>query len=309
MEGITYDPATNSLLWVDIVLAEVHRVSLADESKIEESHEVVTFSAPGESIGALFLTKEPNVVLVCAKNGVARADFSTKSVEYVFKYPQSEHKARILRSNDGILDPWGNIWIGLMNDFPVIKTQGKVNPDGVLYKIDAGDWSVKKMVEGALIPNGLAFSQDGKKFYWTDSLTFTVWQFDYDGSELSNRAPLVNMKEFYPEENSPEPDGLCMTKDGVIYDAVFGTSTVAKYTLSKELLAKYRFPASRITCTVIGGRNDDELFITTAHADHTDLDAPIDALDKSGDLGGFLYRVKLDEKANSQPKTVWAGGL
>lgn len=73
----------------------------------------------GESIGALFLTKDVNIVMVCTKYGVAKGDFHAKPIDFVFKYPEDVALAARVRSNDGICDPWGNIWIGVMNDFPV----------------------------------------------------------------------------------------------------------------------------------------------------------------------------------------------
>lgn len=311
LEGITYNRKNNTLLWVDIISAEVHRVSLNDESQLEATHEVLKFKEPGESVGAVLLTKNPDIVLVCAKYGVATANFKTGEFKYLLKYPLFAESAAKLRSNDGIIDPWGNLWIGLMNDFQTVDAQGGIKPDGILYRISASDLSVKKMVEDALIPNGLTFSNDGKQFFWTDSLTFTVWQFDYDNEkvELLNRRPLLDMRSVYPGISSPEPDGLALTTDGDIYHAVFGTSSVLKYDIKGQAKHKFQLPAERITCTGFGGLNGDELFITTGHQELDDFSATIDAGDNSGDLGGFLFRVKLEEPVHSQPAGIWAGEI
>ncbi|KAJ8141848.1 hypothetical protein OY671_004988 [Metschnikowia pulcherrima] len=311
LEGLTYNKANNTLLWVDIIAAQVHRVTFEDGNAIEDSHEMLEFTEPGESVGAVMLTKDPDIVLACAKYGVATASFKTKSFNYIFKYPLSAEKAQKLRSNDGIIDPWGNLWIGLMNDFPAVESQGEVTPEGVLYRISASDLSVKAMVKDSYIPNGLAFTEDGKSLIWTDSLTYTVWQFDYDNErvELRNRRPLLETKKLYPEENSPEPDGLAMTAEGDVFQAVFSTSTVIKYDLNGHASEKWKFPAQRITCTGLGGVDDDDLFVTTAHLKLDDFATEIDPFDKSGDLGGFLFRVKLDSQAHSTPAAVWGGKI
>lgn len=311
MEGVTYNSADNTLLWVDIIQAELHRVSLDDDANIEASHEYITFSEPGESIGALCLTKNPDVVLVCAKYGVAKATFSTKTFSYILKYPQDPATAERMRSNDGIIDPWGNLWIGTMNDFPVTKAQGGVSADGKLYRIDCNDLSVKVMVDCATISNGLAFSENGKTFYWTDSLTFRLWQYDYNHEtlELSNRSAVIDMRDVFQEFLSPEPDGLAMAADGHVYQAVFSTSMVVEFTPQGKVVAKYRVPAERVTCTALGGPEDDELFVTTGHLQLDDFDAKIDASDKSGDLGGFLFRAKLGKKVHSKHKNVWGGSV
>lgn len=285
----------------------MHRISL-DDDQYEESHEFLTIDVPGESIGALFLTPNPDIVIVCAKYGVAKADFTTMESEYILKYPSNETQALRTRSNDGIIDPWGNIWIGTMTDFPITQKEG-VSAEGTLYRVDAKDLSVKEMITGAQISNGLAFNEYGTKFYWTDSLTFTVWQFDYDNEklELSNRQALVDMRDVFPEENSPEPDGLSRSKDGVFYHAVFGTSTVVAYDSDGQVKHKFKFPAQRLTSTALGGKDDDTMFVTSAHLQLDNFDATIDAKDRAGDLGGFLYAVKLPQKVNSKPKALWKG--
>ncbi|OBA24178.1 Gluconolactonase putatively [Metschnikowia bicuspidata var. bicuspidata NRRL YB-4993] len=311
LEGIKYNRANNTLLWVDIISAEIHRVCLDNEADLEASHEVLKFAEAGESIGAVLLTKDPDIVLACAKYGVATASFKTKQFAYMVKYPLCAESAASLRSNDGLIDPWGNIWIGLMNDFPTVKAQGKVEPAGVLYRISAADLSVKTMVKDAYIPNGLAFSNDGNSLFWTDSLTFTVWQFDYDHEHvtLKNKRPLLAIQPVYPGVSSPEPDGLSCTSQGDFYHAIFSTSSVLKYDSRGEVQQKLMVPAELVTCTGLGGAADDELYITTGHQNLLDSGAEIDALDKTGDLGGFLFRVKLGHKAHSQPAAVWGGQI
>lgn len=279
-----------------------------DNEDYDKSHEWLTFDLPGESIGALFLTKETNVILVCAKFGVAKADFSAKKIDYILKFPGNETSASRIRSNDGIIDPWGNLWIGTMTDFPIASKEG-VSAEGKLYRIDAGDLSVKVMLENTHISNGLAFNNDGSKFYWTDSLTFTVWQFDYDAEkvQLSQRKPLIDFRDVFPDESSPEPDGLSRSKDGLFYHAVFSTSHVVSYDTEAQVQHKFKFPAQRLTSTALGGKNDDTLYVTSAHLHLDDFEQDISAEDRDGDLGGFLYAVKLPKKVNSNPKALWKG--
>ncbi|KAK6454872.1 Gluconolactonase putatively [Scheffersomyces xylosifermentans] len=306
-EGITYNPANDTLLWVDIIVGEVHRVHLSSSAP-DKDHEFIKWKTPGESVGAIALTTKDDVILVCGKTGVALGDFKTGEIEYFFKYPNDEKTQHRLRSNDGIVDPWGHLWIGLMNDFPITAKEG-VLPEGKLYRINCNDLSVETMVDGTLIANGLAFSEDHKTLFWTDSLTFTVWKFDYDyeTNKLTNKRPHIETKKFYSDFASPEPDGMTMTKDGHIYGAVFSTSSVYHADASGQLLNKIHLPAARITCVISGGKNNDELFITTGHTQLDDPDAAIDSSDKTGDLGGFLFRVKLDSPINGQIKNIWGG--
>lgn len=294
---------------MDIIAAEVHRIYLS-ESILEKKHQILHLEGEGESIGAIGLTADNDKVIICAKYGVCIGDFSTGKINYIVKYPHTEEQAQRLRSNDGIIDPWGNLWIGVMNDFPITAKEG-VCKEGFLYRVSADDLSISVMESHALIANGLAFSADGTRFYWTDLLTHTVWQYDYNHSTntLSNKNPLINMKSVYGGMEAAEPDGLCLTQDGIFYQAVFGTSSVLKYNLLGEAEAKFNLPAERITCTAVGGKDDNDLFITTAHEHHTDWSSEIDANDKNGDLGGYLFRVKLEIPVNSKPEDRWTGRL
>lgn len=295
-EGVTYNPSNDTLIWIDIIAAEVHRVSLTDPN--DRQHEFFAFPKDsGETIGAIGLTSDDDTVIVCAKYGVATGNFVNGNIEYFFKYPENQR----LRSNDGTIDPWGHLWIGVMTDF----ASGDVLPEGTLFRINCHDLSVQTMLENTLISNGLAFSNGGKTFLWTDSLTFTIWQFDYDNitNTLSNKRPFYDTRDTF-DGPSPEPDGLTLTKDAEVYTAVFSCSSVVHLDSKGKVFRRFALPALNPTCTTIGGKNLDELYITTAHKDLKDKNANIDAADKNNDLGGYLFKYKL-ESSQGQTKNIW----
>lgn len=76
------------------------------------------------------MTKDVNIVMVCTKYGVAKGNFQAKPIDFVFKYPEDVALAARVRSNDGICDPWGNIWIEVMNNFPWLP-RNEYAPKGV----------------------------------------------------------------------------------------------------------------------------------------------------------------------------------
>lgn len=289
----------------------MHRISF-DDNDYEKSHQVIQFpeSNPKESIGAIALTKDNDIVLVCGKFGVATGSFKSGEINYFLKYPHTESQQTRLRSNDGIVDPWGHLWIGVMTDFPTSKKEG-VCKEGFLYRIDCNTLAVTTMARDVYIPNGLAFSEDGTKFFWTDSLTFTLWQFDYDHETnvLSNKQPLMEFREILPEEESPEPDGMNLTASGHFYQPVFTTKQVVEFTADKKVHSIFNIPAKGLTCVAVGGPNDDEVYFTTAHLDHEEPDCDNDANVKTGDLGGYLFRIKLDKKLHGKTKNLWGGEI
>lgn len=309
LEGITYNPSNDTLLWVDIILAEVHRVFL---SSPERTHQVLRFENEGESIGAIGLTSNDNILIVCGKFGIAKASFATGKIDYFLKYEHDEKQHSRLRSNDAMIDPWGNLWVGVMTDFPVIAKEGKPSPEGRLYHVNCHDLTMSIMEDYSFIPNGLAFSNDGKRFFWTDSLTDTIWEYDYDfiANKLLNKRKFIDFKKIPSvQDKGCVPDGLVMTIDNEIYSAVFNSGKVLHFDTSGECIEAYKLPAKKPTCATIGGKNFDLLFVTTAHLHEEDMNVFIDPYDKSGDLGGFLYCYKLPRPAKARSKNIWGGKI
>ncbi|KAI5955157.1 hypothetical protein KGF54_001718 [Candida jiufengensis] len=299
-EGVTYDYRNNQLLWIDIILGQIHRVSLTDLNK----HEILKWDNPKESVGFIALTEVEDTVLVAAKSGLAYGNFKTGKLEYFFKYPFNESEQNRLRSNDGIIDPWGNLWIGVMNDFHV----GSVQEEGYLYRITP-ELKLDVMLTNTKISNGLAFNEDGSELYWTDSENFTIFKFKYDKdtNKLSSKTPFIYTKDFYPDIKSPEPDGMVRTETGDFYSAVFNTGTILHTNHKGELIDKIHVPAERCTCVTIGGPEGNELFINTANLKLDDFDAEINSEDLFGDLGGFLFRLKFKHDLKGQKKNIWGG--
>lgn len=309
-EGVTYNPSNNTLIWVDIIQGEVHRASLS-EGSFGQTHEVLKFDDPNESIGAIGLTSNDNILIICGKQGIAKGSFKTGEISYFLKYNHDETQMKRLRSNDGIIDPWGHLWIGVMTDFPVTEQEGKVSPEGKLYRINCHDLTIETMVDNCYIPNGLAFTSDRKHFYWTDSLTHSIWVYDYDyiSNKLSNKRKFVDVRDLdaLKSFSSPEPDGLVMTKNDEVFSAIFSTRRVLHFDAQGEYVEEYELPADRVTSVTVGGKYNNELFITTGHPNLTDSSAVIDPNDKSGDLGGFLFKYELNKPYDVHVKYIWGG--
>ncbi|CDK26281.1 unnamed protein product [Kuraishia capsulata CBS 1993] len=307
-EGVTYNPSNHTLLWLDVIAGEIHRVFLPSESlesygsedliKVAETHEIIKTGSP---VGVIGLTSDDDVLIAGCKEGAGFASFKTKTFEYKYLFETDPEVVKNMRSNDGSVDKDGNFWVGTMNDFSF----GSVTPTGKLYKISAKDDSVTTMISEATIPNGLGWFNG--KMYWTDSLTFTIWKFDYDFTtgKLSNREPHIKIKEILPGYDSPEPDGFCMTETGDIFTAVWSTSRVLHFNPAGELVEEFVFPAARISCVTFGGKDFDELFVTSAdlHLDEPELVGSV-----AGDLGGSIFRVKLPG-VKGQKKNIWKGKI
>lgn len=289
-EGITYNRANNTVLWVDIILAEVHRVFLDDMN-----HQVLKLEKKGDSIGTIGLTEDPDVIILAQKAEISKGNFLTGEITKILEYPKD---ARV-RSNDGKIDPYGNLIVGTMKDFTE-----PLQPIGTLYQLTP-QLELKTLRTECLIPNGLGFTKN-KDFYWTDSPKNTMYKFKYDPEQgkLTDETIFIKTTDHYPEEVAP--DGMCITDQDNFFIGLFNEGAVIKLDVTGQIIGKFKLPAKRVTCCTVGGVNGDELFITTAHADHEDLNAPID-VDLKGDLGGFLFRIKLSQP-EPEPQFIWGVG-
>jgi len=120
-EGPYYEPATNTLRFVDIIKQQLHTVSLTEgpsSLKTQQFSEAVTVTADIEG-------RDPQeALLIGAKQGLAVLDRKTGKYEYVTKF--NDESGDRIRSNDGIVDPNGRFWLGSMTDF----NKGPFRPEG-----------------------------------------------------------------------------------------------------------------------------------------------------------------------------------
>lgn len=133
---------------------------------------------------------------------------------------------------------------------------------GSLYTLTKGKLDTHLTKVG--ISNGLTFSSDYKKFYYTDTLTGRVDQFDYDidtGSicklvsfpsisthkivHLANRTPILTLEKHGIEG---APDGITIDADGNLWMAIFNGYKVIKFDPRKPetLLQTIDIPAKQV---------------------------------------------------------------
>jgi sugar lactone lactonase YvrE len=155
------------------------------------------------------------------------------------------------------------------------------DPNGALYSFDGKQTT--RLLDGITISNGLAWSVDYKTFYYIDTPTREVKAFDYDletGQIANPRAAI------YVPESLGWPDGMTSDTDGNLWISIWGGAQVTKWNpKAGKLLEQIAVPALHTSSCVFGGKDMNELYITSARVGMSEENL------KKYPLSGGLFKV------------------
>jgi len=165
-----------------------------------------------------------------------------------------------MRFNDGRCDRQGRFWSGTMvMDMSQGRTEGK------LYRYGARSGLAGPFVSGLLVPNGLAFSPDGRTMYLSDSHPNSqqIWAFDYDivTGEPSRQRLFVDMLP-----HPGRPDGAAVDVDGCYWICGNDAGCVLRFTPGGQLDRKIDLPMAKPSMCSFGGPRMDTLMVTSISA-------------------------------------------
>src|SRR5690606_32457121 len=167
-----------------------------------------------------------------------------------------------IRMNEGGCDPDGRFYCGSM---AYDQREGAAT----VYRLDA-DHSVRPVLDGVTVSNGIDWSPDGSLAYYNDTATHGIQLFDYDAD-----AGLTGRRTFVAMGNDDSPDGLTVDADGGVWVAMNGSGQVRRYRADGQLDQVIEVAARQVTACALGGENLDELFITTSRENLEPGDDPL----------------------------------
>jgi sugar lactone lactonase YvrE len=239
-EGPTWDPATGTLVWVDILASTVHRTDPATGGDTTLGTDQHVGAAKPDSAGGLVV----NLV-----EGVGRyATGAGGGFRWLARWPEAG-----VRGNDAAVDPWGRLWAGTMryDEGAGGGRLRRLDPDGI----------VTVVLDAVTISNGIGWSPDLRRMYYIDTPTGRVDVFDVDtAGEVSGRREFVTV-------DRGSPDGLCVDADGAVWVSLWGGGAVHRYTPDGRLDREVPVPVSQPSACTFGGPDLRDLYITTARVD------------------------------------------
>ena len=239
-EGPRWDERSQTLLFVDIDVGQVFRFDPATGA-------VDAFDAGGQA--ASIALREDGGLVLARRHGFVTCDAAGAGLGATTDFTVADERVRF---NDGAVDPWGRFVAGTMDlEFR--------RPIGALYRLGADD-AVEQLLTGITISNGVAWSSDARLMYYIDSATGALDVFTLDDAgDLGKRSRLVQF-----ESRHGVPDGLALDVDGCIWVACWGDSAVQRVTPEGRIDATIRLPVTNVTSVAFGGRELEDLYITTA---------------------------------------------
>jgi sugar lactone lactonase YvrE len=258
-EGPAWDSKTQTLYWLDILERRIY----SGTRILAQLDDLIGCLAPCRN-GHLILGKRASI-----------ADFEPDLSQQTVLAAVKDAERATNRFNDGKCDPAGRFIAGTMD-------MNETDPNGALYSFDGKQ--VTPLLNGVTISNGLAWSADHKTFYYIDTPTREVKAFDYDlaTGQIANPRTAI-----YVPESLGWADGMTSDTNGNLWIAIWGGAQVTKWNPNTgKLLEQIPVPALRTSSCVFGGKDMNELYVTSARVGMSEADL------KKYPLSGGLFKVE-----------------
>ena len=241
-EGPVWDSRSQTLYWIDILNKSI----FANADLLLQLDDLAGCMAPG---------KDGGFILALKTEGGQRFSFAGLDLDSTKLTLLSalDNELPGNRFNDGKCDPRGRFIAGTMH-------LAETDPTGSLYSFDGR--SITKLLSGITISNGLTWSPDYKTFYYIDTPTREVRAFDYDieSGAIANSRVAVHV-----HESLGWPDGMTSDAQGDLWIAMWDGAQVTKWDPNTgKLLEQFPVPALNVSSCIFGGKDLNELYITSA---------------------------------------------
>ncbi|XP_008197561.2 regucalcin isoform X1 [Tribolium castaneum] len=256
-EGPTWDSRKDILYFVDIHAGDIYSLKFL-------TGELDSIHLNGEVTPVIPSKTDPEILIVGVDRNVVAVEWNGKSKFYRTKLLTTVSKQfPTSRFNDGKADKQGRLWFGTMG---FEDSRGVTPNQGVLYKITRENLDDPEvMVAPVNISNGLTWNYANDKFYYIDTPTRKIVEYDYDDEKgaITNGRVVFDLALY--DAIKGNPDGMTIDRDDNLWIALYGGWAVIKVDpRTGHLLQVVSIPAEAVTSVMWGGPNMDLLFVTTS---------------------------------------------
>ena len=283
-ESPFWHPQERRLYWVDIAGRVLLRWSPGDA-------DVERWSMPSEPgcIAPARMNGRESGLVIALRHEIFHAAHWGGALRHVATLPIDPQTQR---ANDGKCDALGRFWVGTVHE----PASGPRQAVAGLYCVDlrsASAVSVRLMRDGVATANGLAWSPDGARMYWSDTPAHAIRVWDCD----AQHEPVGEGRVFHAFAGKPagwqpgewgyggRPDGAVVDAEGNYWCAMYEGARVLQLAPDGEVMAELAAPVQCPTMPCLGGQENDTLFVSSASQGR-----PADEIAKMPASGQVLYR-------------------
>ena len=273
-EGTLWVKEHNSIYFVDIKKKKICILNIKNNKKKQIK--------VNKEVGFLAHVKK-NIFILGLQGEIRIQNLKSKKI---LKSIFTEPNIKLNRTNDGKTDPAGNLWFGTMDNL-----ERKIEK-GSLYKLDK-NLILTKVDKNYRITNGPAFL-DQYNFYHTDSSKKKIYKI-----KINKNNKIVSKKIFKTfSDKEGVPDGMTLDKNKNLWVAHYHGACISVFNNKAKLIHRIQFPAKNITNCTFGGKNNNELFVTSATKGMNSAEL------RKYRYSGSLFSVKTNSKGILQKKFV-----
>lgn len=261
-ENPVWDAERGLWTWIDIPARAVHR--------LDPSSGVHRRWTLPEMIGSLVLRPDGGVVCACetgvfdvdlpGEDGPGEGGEAVVTTLATHRFPKEG-----MRFNDGRCDRQGRFWLSSM-----VMDISKGDSSGLWHRFTRADGLTETGTGGYIIPNGSAFSPDGRTLYASDShrdvRMVWAWDYDPDTGTAGNRRPFIDMRAMVGR-----PDGAAVDADGCYWICCLDEGCIKRFTPAGELDRRIEVPMRKPTMCAFGGPDLRTMLVTSLSRGPADL--------------------------------------
>ena len=237
-EGPLWHPMEQRVYWADIPTGRMFRYDPAT------GHHEQFYQ--GDVVGGYTIQADGALLLFMARGAVKI--WKDGALTTVIDEIPDECETRF---NDVFADTEGRVFCGTM---PTKERLGR------LYRLDT-DGSIHLLLEGIGCSNGMGFTPDRKRLYYTDSGKREIYLFDYDAAN----GAITNQRLFVrTPEGEGVPDGMTVDAEGYVWGARWDGGCLVRYSPQGQEVLRIPFPAKKVSSVIFGGSDYCDLYVTTA---------------------------------------------
>ena len=265
-EGILWHSDHECLYWTDIPNSKIFKYTPSTR---------ITSAWDTESSVGGFTIHEDGRLLLFMDEGAIKLWMDGNSETVIESIKGMEGN----RFNDVIADPNGRVFCGVMS---TSKRKGWV------YRLDP-DKSLRKVIYNTGTANGMGFSKNEEKLFFSDSKKSNVSVFDYEKETgaISNRKIIFQTLRL----KYGSPDGLCLDTNDNLWIGLWDGSGIIQIDQKGALIQKIKFPAKKITTLCFGGTDLNDIYINSAGADDIEV---------NGKSAGALFNINIGVRGKNE---------